>query len=349
MLREKLIRTCLIATGIVVVAMALDYAITILIQNDWAGYTPLTTLLISTLLGFPVTYAIVANAVDMRHMRDALGHARDEAIAATCAMQSAMHDAEHARQEALKEREAALGANNAKSEFLANMSHELRTPLNAIIGFSELLRAGLGAGRTVEYADLIHRSGHHLLSLINDILDLSKIEAGKFMLNESRLDVPALVEEAASLMSPRAEVAGLTLNAHVPAGLPPIYADVRAVKQMLLNLLSNAIKFTPAGGTVSLRGFLTPSGELCLEVGDTGVGIAAEDMPRAMESFGQGRHDVVHGDRGTGLGLPIVRGLAEAHGGRIELESIVAEGTTVHIVFPAARVGDGNVSQRLAG
>lgn len=229
-------------------------------------------------------------------------------------------------------------ADQTKSEFLANMSHELRTPLNAIIGFAQLLEGGILPAKSEEYAGFIHRSGLHLLSLINDILDLSKIEAGKLTLKETEIELASMLEDCVRSLLPKANVNGLSLRLDVPSGLPLLYADERGMRQIVLNLLSNAIKFTKPGGEVCVLASLTPDGGLCLRVSDTGVGIAPEDQARVFESFGQGRHDVVIGELGVGLGLPIVRGLVEAHGGSVALRSTVGSGTTVSVMLPPARM-----------
>ncbi len=189
-----------------------------------------------------------------------------------------------------------------------------------------------------EYAGLIHDSGHHLLTLINDILDLAKIEAGSWTLREAELDLAAIVVEATAMVRPRAEAIGCRLEIEIASGLPRIRCDERAIKQILLNLLSNAIKFTPRGGRVTVFAQAVPDSGILLGVSDTGVGIAREDQDRVFQNFGQGRHDVVTADKGTGLGLPIVKGLVEAHDGRIELSSTVGEGTTVIVHLPAERV-----------
>ncbi len=238
-------------------------------------------------------------------------------------------------------RENAEAASRAKSQFLANMSHELRTPLNAILGFSEMITSRLFAHvpeKQYEYAGLIHSSGHHLLTLINDILDLAKIEAGSWSLRESEIALGALIADACAMIEPKAAAGDCVIVAQIDPALPKVIADERALKQILLNLASNAVKFTRAGGCITLFGRIEPSGEACFGVRDTGVGIAPDDIARVFESFGQGRHDVVAADKGTGLGLPIVKGLIEAHGGRIALESQVGEGTTVTVYLPANRV-----------
>jgi two-component system cell cycle sensor histidine kinase PleC len=235
-------------------------------------------------------------------------------------------------------RDRAERASRAKSEFLANMSHELRTPLNAIIGFSEMLKVDGHASSRAEYSEIIHASGQHLLALINDILDLAKIEAGRMSLRESWVDMTTLFSECALLMQHRARTGELRLACEASHDCPAIYADEKAIKQILLNLLSNAVKFTPAGGAVSASAREIAGGELALCIADTGVGIPKEDVSRVFESFGQGRHDVAHADKGTGLGLPIVVGLVKAHGGRLELESTPGSGTTVTVYLPKTRV-----------
>ena len=232
-------------------------------------------------------------------------------------------------------------ANQAKSLFLANMSHELRTPLNAVIGFSEIIKSrilGDDVNRTVEYAGLVHSSGLHLLTLINDILDLAKIESGNLPLAEEDVVLAEVVEEAATLMRHRAEEGGCTLVCSIEPDLPRLRADERALKQVLLNLLSNAVKFTLPGGLVTVFARLRADGRIELGVSDTGVGIALEDQPSVFEKFSQGRHTHVPKERGTGLGLSIVQGLIRAHGGEVALNSTPQVGTTVTITLPANRV-----------
>ncbi len=237
--------------------------------------------------------------------------------------------------------ERAEAASRAKSQFLANMSHELRTPLNAILGFSEMIHSGTTGGNVakhMEYAQIIHQSGHHLLTLINDILDLAKIEAGGFQLRETLVDLPGLIEDCVKLLGAKALEGNLDLSVELPNGMAPLRADERALKQILLNLLSNALKFTPPYGRVIAFARMEPNGDVAFGVIDTGLGIAEEDRVRVFQNFGQGRHDVVLVDKGTGLGLPIVKGLIEAHGGGVTLESRVGEGTSVTVILPASRV-----------
>ena len=236
-------------------------------------------------------------------------------------------------------REKAEQASRAKSEFLANMSHELRTPLNAILGFSELMKlealGPLGSDRYREYAGHIHASGEHLLNLINDVLDLAKIEAGRLQLSPEALDLGHEIAEVARLVAVRADKAGIRLVLTTEAG-PSLMGDRRAVRQILLNLLSNATKFTPAGGDVRAFAKLLPDGSWTFGVADTGVGIDLADQARVFESFGQGRHDVAVTEKGSGLGLPIVKGLADAHGWTVMLESNPGQGTCVTVSAPAA-------------
>jgi two-component system cell cycle sensor histidine kinase PleC len=246
-----------------------------------------------------------------------------------------------AKLESDRGREQAEAANRAKSQFLANMSHELRTPLNAILGFSEIISSRIFAKdeeRTVEYAGLIHSSGKHLLALINDILDLAKIEAGRWQLQEGELSLYTIASDALQQVTWRAQNDSIALENEVDPRLESIYADERSIKQILLNLLSNAVKFTPENGTVKVFARRQADGAIILGVSDTGIGIAAEDQAKVFDSFGQGKHDVAIADKGTGLGLTIVKGLAEAHGGTVRLESQVGIGTTVTLRLPAARV-----------
>jgi two-component system, cell cycle sensor histidine kinase PleC len=231
-------------------------------------------------------------------------------------------------------------SNRAKSDFLANMSHELRTPMNAILGFSEVIKDELmGPNHQPlyrSYAKDIHTSGAHLLGLINDILDLSKIEAGKFELKESEVDVFEIVEDTKRIISLKAAQKGVALINQIPPGLI-VWADAAALRQVSLNLASNALKFTPSGG--SIRTFLEIiDGKFTFATQDTGCGIRPEDLTRVFENFGQGRHDVASAEKGTGLGLPIVRGLVRAHGGDVTIESTLGKGTTVLVTIGQERV-----------
>jgi two-component system cell cycle sensor histidine kinase PleC len=236
---------------------------------------------------------------------------------------------------------AATASSKAKGDFLALMSHELRTPLNAIIGFSEVLGAELfgplGHARYKEYSRDVHGAGKHLLALINDILDLSKAEAGKFDLCDDEIVMADLLVECLRLMRGRAEEAGLKLETRFAPGLPNLVVDRLRLKQILLNLLSNAIKFTPSGGRVTLSADQAANGECLLAVRDTGIGMAPEAIPLALEPFRQIASPLSRNHEGTGLGLSLVKSLIECHGGRVELESVVNQGTIARVVLPASR------------
>ncbi len=235
-------------------------------------------------------------------------------------------------------------ANRAKSDFLANVSHELRTPLNAIIGFSEIMQmrmfGPLGHKQYGDYASDIHASGQHLLSLINDILDLSKIEAGRYQLHLEPVAVDETFEDCARLVRERAENAGLKLTRRIDPATPRLMADRRAVKQILINLLSNAIKFTPQGGEVTLSAKPSDQGWAVLSVSDTGIGIPPEHIDNALSAFGQVDNPFTRSQVGTGLGLPIVKSLVELHGGRFAIESAVGQGTRVTMVMPSQKTED---------
>ena len=242
-------------------------------------------------------------------------------------------------------RDEAERANHAKSAFLANMSHELRTPLNAIIGFSEIMEKGLfgelGNPQYKGYAADIRRSASHLLSIISDILDLSKIEAGRMELHEEEIDLAAVVESCRTMVMESASNAGLALQTALSADLPVLLADKRSVRQILLNLLSNAVKFTPEGGTITIETRLEPSGTLSLVVRDTGIGMSSNDIEVVLKPFGQIESSHTRSHDGTGLGLPITRSLAEMHGGSLTIESEIGSGTAIIVRFPPERVVDG--------
>ena len=237
----------------------------------------------------------------------------------------------------LQNKSVQLGvANQHKSEFLANMSHELRTPLNAIIGFSEVLREemfGEVNAKQAEYLKDIHSSGHHLLALINDILDLSKVEAGKMELELSPLDMEAALGDAMTLLRDRAARNSVVLELQCPAPIGTWIADVRKFKQIMLNLLSNAVKFTPSGGRVTVRAERL-AGEVCIAVSDTGIGIKPEDQELVFEAFRQASGDHLKKSEGTGLGLALTRCFVELHGGRLTLQSEPGHGSTFTFNLP---------------
>jgi cell cycle sensor histidine kinase DivJ len=234
-------------------------------------------------------------------------------------------------------REAADRANLAKLHFLAHMSHELRTPLNAIIGFSEILESevipNLDVARQREYANLIHASGQHLLDVVNGILDMSKIESGTFEILVETVDIAPVVRSCCQMMQAQAEERGIALAHEDLFGLPEIAADQRAVKQMLINLLSNAIKFTERGGAVTVA-VAAGEGVMTLAVADTGIGIAAADLPRLGTPFVQADASYERRYEGTGLGLSMVKGLAALHGGSLTIESHLGAGTTAPVTWP---------------
>ncbi len=268
--------------------------------------------------------------------------------------------------------ERARLADRAKSEFLANMSHELRTPLNAIIGFADAMRnqffGPLGDRRYGDYAEDIGNSGQHLLTIINDILDLAKIEQGRMEIRREPVAVAAVAEEAARMLRGRAEGGGLDLAVSIPADLPPVLGSEKKIRQILVNLLSNAVKFTPPGGRVELSARLLPGGpgsepeaadagapaaagagpgqasgrpRVALTVADTGIGMSESDLSVALAPFGQVDSRLSRRFEGTGLGLPLVRQLVELHGGRLEIESELGQGTSVTVTLPAAAGGSG--------
>jgi signal transduction histidine kinase len=252
---------------------------------------------------------------------------------------AAKEQAESAAEEAGRARETAEAASRSKSEFLANMSHELRTPLNAVMGFAEIIRDALMGPVDLRYQDYardIYESGGHLLSLINDVLDLSKIEVGRLDLQEETIDLSALIASCESIVSVRAKDAGLTLVAELPDELP-LTCDARRMKQIVLNLLSNAVKFTPSGGRVTVSVRPLEGGELAVAVADTGIGMRPQDVAIALEPFRQIDSAMTRRYEGTGLGLPLVQRLVALHGGTLTIDTAPGLGTTVTVTLPASR------------
>ena len=249
---------------------------------------------------------------------------------------------EQAKANSDEARRRAEEANLAKSRFLATMSHELRTPLNAILGFSEVMKSELfGAHHVAAYKDYsndIHSSGQHLLMLINEILDLSRVEAGRMQLQEESVSLTGVVEDCHHLLNLRAKKRDIAVSEAIEPGLPRLWADERALRQIMLNLLSNAIKFTPQGGAIVIKVGWTQAGGQYLSVKDNGPGIPEAEIPVVMSSFGRGSMAQKNADEGSGLGLPIVKGLVEMHGGTFSLRSKVREGTEAVVILPPERV-----------
>jgi two-component system cell cycle sensor histidine kinase PleC len=337
----------MLASLIVLLAIRMTFASAVM-PILYAGTIPVTLAIVARLLmqGHPFYLAMAAMAVGLQvyFMFLAKGlngtalamleyRAEKDALIAEIEEEKAISDEARRRAEA---------ANVAKSRFLATMSHELRTPLNAILGFSEVMRTELfgpiNNDSYKDYAGNIHDSGRHLLQLINEILDLSRIEAGRYELHEEPVRLVEIVEECLRLLQLRAESKGLHVALELESGLRQLWADERAVRQICLNLISNALKFTPRGGHIALRVYGIPDGGQAFVVKDTGPGIPKDEIPKVMQAFGQGSlaHQTAEG--GTGLGLPIVQNLVTLHGGTFELRSELRKGTEAVVTLPASRV-----------
>jgi signal transduction histidine kinase len=262
--------------------------------------------------------------------------------AAETALRLAKEKAEQAAKAAQDAREKAEAANRAKSDFLANMSHELRTPLNAIIGFSDIIKEEMlgpvGNAKYGEYVRDINGSASHLLSVINDILDLSKIEFGSVPLNEEEVDLDTTIRACLAIVGERARNGGLTLDYLPLEQMPLLWGEQRRIKQILINLLSNAVKFTPTGGAVTITIHRAADDALQIAVADTGIGIRHEDLERIMLPFAQADTGLNRKYEGTGLGLPLTKAFVEMHGGTLALYSELGRGTTATVELPAKRV-----------
>lgn len=289
---------------------------------------------------------ISRNVTNRRLAEEALQRAHDDLERAveqrTRKLKQEIAERMRAEQALIEAKELAEAASRAKTAFLANMSHELRTPLNAIIGFADLIVSHilgpLGHEKYEEYIHNIHDSGQHLLQIISDILDVSRIEAGKIKLQETDIDVAGTCHAAWRMMEQLAEDGRLQATIELPGDLPVLLGDQRLVKQALLNLLSNAIKFTAPGGHVLLIADLDEQGALRIAVSDDGIGIAADDLVRVMEPFTQVESSWTRRHAGSGLGLPLAKAFVELHGGDLSVDSTPGSGTTVTMRFPPARV-----------
>lgn len=291
-----------------------------------------------TTLGFGIAAVLTFYALQLFFDGRRLTYRLDEDSRLRFEVEDLARELEEARDEALRKRFEAETANASKTAFLANMSHELRTPLNAILGFSEIIAkecfGEIDNSRYTEYASDIHSSGAHLLSLINDLLDVAKIEAGRMDIEPEILDVHRTLEIALKLVGSKARERYQELTIEVAPHAPELCADERALKQILINLVSNAVKFTPEGGRIEVVADATPGGDFQIMVKDNGPGIPREKLDKIFTPFNQvdNRYDRQGG--GTGLGLALVRGLAELHGGRAWIESEQGQGCRAYVVFP---------------
>jgi two-component system cell cycle sensor histidine kinase PleC len=335
------------ATLMVVLAIRMTFAST-LPRLFLVGTVPMTIAVAGRLftLGDPFYFALASMAVGIHvffvYLSRGLHSTALAMVEYRAEKDSLISELEEATAISDEARQRAEAANKAKSRFLATMSHELRTPLNAIMGFSEVMEKELlgpiGSDLYREYSRNIYQSGDHLLSIISEILDLSRIEAGRYDLNEETVSLPEIAEDCQRLVKIKADAKALTIVEDFAPDLPLVWADQRALRQICLNLLSNALKFTPKGGRVTLIVGHTQDGGQFLTVADTGPGIPKDEIPRVLQAFGQGSlaHEAAEG--GTGLGLPIVQNLIHLHGGTFDLQSELRKGTEVTVTLPPQRV-----------
>jgi two-component system cell cycle sensor histidine kinase PleC len=331
----------------IVVAMRTMFASSVL-PILYAGTVPMTSALVLrfAMTGEPFYWAMAGLAVGIHVYLVFLASGLQSTVVAMLKYRARtdalVEKLKKANAESDEARRRAETANKAKSQFLANMSHELRTPLNAILGFSEVMKdeilGPLENDTYKTYSDDIHKSGQHLLNLINQILDLSRIEAGRYELQEEPVSLAKVMDDCQKLLKLRAESKGVRIVEQFNNEIAPLWAEQRAIRQICLNLLSNAVKFTPANGVITLSAGTTPDGEQFLAVKDDGPGIPEIEIPRVMSPFGQGTLSQETAEGGSGLGLPIVKGLVDLHGGRFELNTRVRQGTEVKVIFPAHRV-----------
>jgi two-component system, cell cycle sensor histidine kinase PleC len=335
------------ATLMVVLALRMAFAST-LTSVFLAGTVPMTLAVAGRLfwLAHPFYYALAIMAIGIHvfflYLTQGLHSTALSMVEYRAEKDSLIAELEEASAISDEARLRAEAANKAKSRFLATMSHELRTPLNAIMGFSEVMEkellGAIGNDTYREYARNIYSSGNHLLHIINEILDLSRIEAGRYELHEETIRLSDIAEDCERLVNIRAEAKGLHIIEDFAPDLPQVWADPRAMRQICLNLLSNALKFTPKGGRITLSVAHSPDGGQMLSVRDTGPGIPKDEIPRVLQAFGQGSLAHESAEGGTGLGLPIVQNLIQLHGGTFDLQSELRKGTEVTVTLPRQRV-----------
>ncbi len=324
----------MLASSLPIAAVAATAPVTLAIALNFVLRGQLDDYLLSVLtIAAECFFVLLAYRLHSTTLAALEARAEKDALIAELEQAKAISDEARYRAEA---------ANVAKSRFLAQMSHELRTPLNAILGFSEVMKSEIFGPHAVaaykDYSADIHNSGVHLLNLINEILDLSRIEAGRYELNEEAISLPHIVGECHHLLKLRASNRGITIHEVFEQNLPRLWGDERAVRQIVLNLLSNSIKFTPQGGEIWLKVGWTASGGQYLSCKDTGSGIAEEEIPIVLASFGQGSNSIKSAEQGAGLGLPIAKSLIDLHGGTFALKSKLRIGTEVIVTFPPERV-----------